>query len=60
MCCGNGILSSCLVEPENDLMIHKNRAIERIIVKAVCLVAASGLLLPREGGVFMADTCKGV
>ena len=59
-CCGNWILSSCLAEPERDLMIHKNRAIVRTMVKAVCLVAATRLLLPREGGVFMAGTWMGV
>lgn len=58
--CENGTLSSCLGEAENGLIIHKNRAMARITVKAVRLEAATGLLLLRMGGVFMVGTCKGV
>ena len=58
--CENGTLSSCLGEAENGLIIHKNRAMARMTVKAVRLEAAIGLLFLRLGGVFMSGACKGV
>ena len=41
-------------------MSHKTRAIVRMTVKAVCLEVAIGLLLLREGEVFMAGAWRGV
>lgn len=58
--CENGTLSNCLGGPENGLIIHKNRAMARMTVKAVRFEAVTGLLLLRMGGVFMSGACRGV
>lgn len=58
--CENGTLSSPLAEPENGRIIHRKRAMVRMTVRAVCLVAATDLLLLRVGEVFILGVCKGV
>lgn len=58
--CENGTLSSCLGGPENGLIIHKNRAMARMTVRAVRLEAATGLLSLRMDGFFMFGACMGV